>query len=66
MQMVDCNRTLISFENNLMAVAYSYCQRSCRFAGHVVNITSKSRLKEFADFIKAYGREINRVFINGK
>jgi hypothetical protein len=64
--MVDCNRTLISFENDLMAVAYSYCRRSCRFAGHVVNVTSKSKLKELAEFIKAYGRNNNRVFINGK
>jgi hypothetical protein len=64
--MIDSKRTLIAFENNIMAITYSYCQRSCRFAGHVVNATAKSKLKELSDFIKFYGRENNRVFINGR
>jgi hypothetical protein len=64
--MVDSSRTLISFENDLMAVAYAYCRRSCRFAGHVVNATAKSKLRELSDFIKFYGRDNNRVFINGR
>lgn len=66
MNMVDCKRSLIAFENDLIGIAYSYCRRSCRFAGHIVNVTTKSKLKELSDFIKLYGRENNRVFINGK
>ena len=65
MDMVDCKRTLIAFENDLIGIAYSFCRRSCRFAGHIVNVTTKSKLRELSDFIKLYGRENNRVFING-
>lgn len=66
MNMVDNNRTLIAFENDLIGIAYSYCRRSCRFAGHIVNITSKSKLKLLSDFMRSYGRENMRVFIHGK
>ena len=66
MDMVDCKRTLIALENDIVGIAYSYCKRSCRFAGHIVNVTTKSKLRELSDFIKFYGRENNRVFINGK
>lgn len=66
MKMVDNNRTLVAFENNLIGIAYSYCKRSCRFAGHLVNVTSKSKFKLLSDFMRSYGRENLRVFINGK
>jgi hypothetical protein len=66
MTMVDCKRTLVAFENDLIGIAYSYCRRSCRFAGHLVNLTSKSKLKLLSDFMRSYGRENIRVFINGK
>ena len=64
--MVDSKRTMIAFENDLIGIAYSYCTRSCRLAGHVVNVTTKSKLRELSDFIKFYGRENNRVFIKTK
>ena len=65
MQMVDTKYALIAFENDLMGVAYSYCKRSCLFGGHVVNVT-KSKSGTYEEFMKLYGRNCNRVFINGK
>jgi hypothetical protein len=64
--MIDQKRTLISFEDDLVSIAYSYSKRSCRFAGHLSNLTAKSKSRELSDFIKFYGRTNNRVFIRGK
>ena len=52
MKMVDSKRILVAFENDLIGIAYSYCRRSCRFAGHLVNLTSKSKLKLLSDFMR--------------
>ena len=62
--MVDAKQTLIAFENDIIGIAYSYCKRSYRFAGHLAKVTSKSTT--FTDFLKRYGRGTNKVFINGK
>jgi hypothetical protein len=66
MEMIDDKRTLIAFEDDLVSVAYGYSKRSCRFAGHLSNLTTKSKSRELSDFIKFYGRANNRVFIHGK
>jgi hypothetical protein len=66
MKMVDDKQTLIAFEDDLVSVAYSYSKRSCRFAGHLSNLTTKSKSRELSDFIKFYGRATNRVFVHGK
>ncbi len=59
--MVDTKSTLIAYENDLRAIAYSYCRRSSKFAGCLVNNTSKS--EQAADFLKRFGRNLNRVFV---
>ena len=60
--MVDTKSTLIAYEDDLHAIAYSYCQRSCGFAGYLVNTTNKS--EQPADFLRRFGRSFNKIFIH--
>lgn len=57
---------LISFEEDLWAVAYSYSERAYCFTGHLVNRTKHSGT--MLDFIKRYVPEgaNMRIFIRGK
>jgi hypothetical protein len=55
MENVDAKQTLIAFEDDLIAIAYSYSSRSCRFTGHIVKVTSKTNRDLLFDFIKRFG-----------
>lgn len=57
---------LISFEEDLWAIAYSYSERAYCFTGHLTNRTKHSGT--MLDFIKKHvpdGANM-RIFINGK
>jgi hypothetical protein len=64
MKMVDTKRALLTFEDDLACVAYSYSNRSCRFTGEAINVTSKTGSLE--NLLKRRGRKNNHVFIKDK
>jgi hypothetical protein len=63
-KMVDAKSTLVAYEDDMHAIAYSYCKRSCGFAGYLVNTTNKS--EQPADFLKRFGRSVNKIFIHAE
>ena len=62
--MIDDNKVLIAFEENSYAICYGHSKKSCRFNGHVVDITRETG--PLANIIKRFGRDNLRIFIGGK